>query len=83
MASRIPLLQLSALGGQVVIDETTGLQHAAWNFSEGNDRAAEWMNSQIRPRWQEVRFIDYTAADCLWDGRRPNRRSGGARLPGR
>jgi hypothetical protein len=65
LGSRAPLKKLAQNGGQVVIDETTGLQHAAWNYTEGNDRAQRWMFSQVRPDPREVRRIDFTAVDRL------------------
>ncbi|MDZ7288349.1 MAG: carbohydrate binding domain-containing protein [candidate division KSB1 bacterium] len=63
LTSRAPLLKLMAAGGQVIIDETIGLQHAAWNYAEGNNRALKWMRDQVRPETREVRLIDYTAVD--------------------
>lgn len=63
LTSRSPLQKLMAAGGQVIIDETIGLQHAAWNYTEGNNRALKWMYDQARPETREVRQIDYTAID--------------------
>ncbi|MCI0511997.1 carbohydrate binding domain-containing protein, partial [candidate division KSB1 bacterium] len=63
LTSRTPLQKLMTAGGQVIIDETTGLQHAAWNYTAGNNRALNWMYDQARPGIQEVRRIDYTALD--------------------
>ncbi len=63
LGSRSPLQKLFAAGGQVIIDETVGLQHAAWNYVEGNNRALKWMYDQVRPESREVRNIDYTATD--------------------
>lgn len=63
LLSRTPLLALLAAGGQAVIDETNGLQHAAWNYHEGNARALNWMTAQVRPDFREVRQIDFTARD--------------------
>ncbi len=63
LTSRAPLQRLIAAGGQVIIDETAGLQHAAWNYTEGNNRALKWMADQVRPDSREVRFIQYTALD--------------------
>lgn len=65
LTSRGPLQKLLAAGGQVIIDETIGLQHAAWNYTEGNNRALSWMRKQVRPDSREVRHIDYTAVDRL------------------
>jgi poly(3-hydroxybutyrate) depolymerase len=63
LTSRAPLQKLLASGGQVIIDETVGLQHAAWNYTEGNNRALKWMYDQVRPESSEIRRIDYTATD--------------------
>ena len=63
LLSRAPLQALLAAGGQVVIDETNGLQHAAWNYQEGNARALAWMTAQVRPDLKEIRHIDFTARD--------------------
>lgn len=63
LTSRSPLQKLMEAGGQVIIDETTGLQHAAWNYTEGNNRALKWMYDQVRPESREVRRIEYTATD--------------------
>ena len=63
LLSRIPLQALLAAGGQAVIDETNGLQHAAWNYHEGNARALNWMAAQVRPDFREIRQIDFTARD--------------------
>ncbi|MDM7926466.1 MAG: hypothetical protein QUS35_10665 [bacterium] len=63
LGSRAPLRMLSEAGGRVVIDETDGLQHAAWNYAEGNARAAEWSKTQARPAFRDVRHIDFTALD--------------------
>jgi hypothetical protein len=51
------------LGGMVVSDETTGLGHAAWDYVEGNARAATWAKGIARPSSREVRRVDYTAMD--------------------
>ncbi len=63
LTSRAPLQRLIAAGGQVIIDETVGLQHAAWNYTEGNNRALKWMADQVRPDNREVQHIEYTAID--------------------
>lgn len=63
LGSRAPLRMLAEAGGRVVIDETDGLQHAAWNYSEGNARAAAWSKTQARPAFRDVRHIDFTALD--------------------
>ncbi|MDD5455367.1 MAG: hypothetical protein PHW62_07770, partial [Candidatus Ratteibacteria bacterium] len=66
----IPILQdraflqnLVQFGGKIVIDETSGLGHAAWNYTEGNTRAHEFAFSQVLPDMKEVRRIHYTAMD--------------------
>jgi pimeloyl-ACP methyl ester carboxylesterase len=63
LGSRATLRKLADAGGRVVIDETNGLQHAAWNYTEGNNRAAEWSKNQVRPSSRDVRRIDFTALD--------------------
>jgi predicted esterase len=63
LSSRAPLQMLEAAGGQVVIDETNGLQHASWNYHEGNNRALKWMYDQVRPEYSQVRHIDFIARD--------------------
>ncbi|MBN1895248.1 hypothetical protein JW906_12170 [bacterium] len=63
LASRAPLRRLLEAGGRVVLDETNGLQHAAWNYADGNRRGQEWFISQVRPDFRNVRRIDYTAVD--------------------
>ncbi len=63
LTSRAPLQKLLAAGGQVIIDETNGLQHAAWNYAEGNNRAQQWSQDQVRLEIRTVRQIDYTAID--------------------
>jgi poly(3-hydroxybutyrate) depolymerase len=68
LTSRAPLQKLAEAGGRVVIDETNGLQHAAWNYAEGNRRAAEWSKSQVRPSSRDVRRIDFTALDRKTSG---------------
>lgn len=63
LASRAPLLKLLNAGGRVIMDETNGLQHAAWNYVDGNRRGQEWFVGQVRSDFREVRRIDYTAVD--------------------
>jgi pimeloyl-ACP methyl ester carboxylesterase len=63
LASRGPLRKLLNAGGQVVMDETNGLQHASWNYADGNRRGQEWFINQVRPDFRSVRRIDYTAVD--------------------
>jgi pimeloyl-ACP methyl ester carboxylesterase len=63
LASRLPLRKLMDAGGRVVTDETNGLQHAAWNYADGNRRGQEWFINQVRPDFRAVRSIDYTAVD--------------------
>lgn len=61
--ARGPLARLRALGGQAILDETTGLGHAAWDYAEGNARGAAWVTRQVRPASRSIRHIDYTALD--------------------
>ena len=61
--SRVPLKALKELGGQVVIDETDGLGHQAWNYQEGNARGEAWWQDYRAPEFKDVRRIDYTATD--------------------
>jgi|GEM_PF-551422 dienelactone hydrolase len=63
LASRAPLRKLLEAGGRVVLDETNGLQHAAWNYADGNRRGQEWFIGQLRPDFRDVHSIDYTAVD--------------------
>jgi pimeloyl-ACP methyl ester carboxylesterase len=63
LQDRAPVRNLIQFGGKAVIDETTGLGHAAWSYSEGNTRAAEFAFSHILPDMKEVRRIHYTAMD--------------------
>ncbi len=65
---RGPVLRLRELGGMVVVDETTGLGHAAWDFAEGNARGNEWVIRQVARPAKEVRSIDYTATDGMATG---------------
>lgn len=60
---RGPLARLRELGGQAILDETTGLGHAAWDYQEGNRRGDAWVALQVRPASRRVRRIDYTALD--------------------
>lgn len=66
--SRVPLKALKSMGGQVVIDETDGLGHAAWDYHEGSARADEWYKDYIAPDSKSVRSIDYTATDGIARG---------------
>jgi predicted esterase len=63
LGSRAPLKRLMKAGGQVIIDETNGLQHAAWNYTEGNNRALQWMYHQVHPENRDIRMLEYTAVD--------------------
>ncbi len=63
LQERGPLARLRELGGQVILDETNGYGHAAWDYKEGNERGAAWESLQVRPASQTVRRIDYTAID--------------------
>jgi len=61
--ARGPLSKLRAMGGTATLDETTGLGHAAWNYEQGNARAAAWFPQQVRPASKGVRRLDFTALD--------------------
>lgn len=63
LLARGPMNRLRDRGGQAIFDETTGLGHAAWNYTAGNERGAAWQERQVRPASREVRHIDYTAFD--------------------
>ena len=60
---RGPLARLRELGGQAILDETTGYGHAVWDYKEGNQRGDAWVQLQVRPSSRTVRRIDYTAVD--------------------
>ena len=60
---RGPLARLRELGGQAILDETTGYGHEVWNYAEGNARGTAWEQFQVRPDSRHVRHIDYTALD--------------------
>lgn len=61
ITARGPLHTLRARGGRNIFDETNGLGHAAWDYAEGNRRAAAWGQRQVRPHSSDVLRIDYTA----------------------
>lgn len=61
--SRGPIGRLLERGGKAILDETTGLGHAAWDYTEGNKRAEAWHVQQVRPRSQDVRRLLYSALD--------------------
>ncbi len=61
---RGPLRRLREMGGQVIYDETTGLGHAAWNYTAGNARGSAWAPLQVRPASTSIRHIDYTALEA-------------------
>lgn len=63
LQDRAPMQNLIRFGGKAIIDETTGLGHAAWSYGEGNARAAEFAFSQVLPDMKEIRRIHYTAVD--------------------
>jgi hypothetical protein len=63
LLSRGPLAKLRALGGNAILDETTGYGHAVWNYEEGNARAEAWSMQQVRPASREVKRLDFTALD--------------------
>jgi hypothetical protein len=61
--ARGPIAKLRALGGNATLDETTGLGHAAWNYTEGSRRSEAWYVQQVRPASAAVRRLDFTALD--------------------
>lgn len=61
--ARGPLERLRELGGRALLDETTGLGHAAWEYQVGNARGDAWARAQVRPDSREVRRIDFTVLD--------------------
>lgn len=61
--ARGPIAKLRALGADAILDETTGLGHAAWDYHEGSARAQAWMQKQVRRPAQELRRLDFTALD--------------------
>jgi len=63
ITARGVLHTLRERGARNIFDETNGLGHAAWDYAEGNRRAAAWGAGEIRPRSQDVRRIDFTALD--------------------
>lgn len=63
ITARGPLQTLRARGGRNIFDATIGLGHAAWEYAEGNRRAAAWAQKEVRPKSQDVLRIDYTALD--------------------
>lgn len=68
VASRGPLQLLRDAGGMVVIEETTGLGHAAWTWAEGQARSTAWGERQVRPDPASVREIKYVATDGVATG---------------
>ncbi len=64
ITARGPLQALRERGGRNIFDQTTGLGHAAWDYAEGNRRAAAWGKGEVRPPSQEVLHVDYTALDA-------------------
>jgi len=63
LQDRAPIQNLIRFGGKVILDETSGLGHAAWNYNEGNTRAYEFAFSHTLPEMKDVRRIHYTAMD--------------------
>lgn len=63
ITARGPFQTLRARGGRNIFDATNGLGHAAWDYVEGNRRAAAWGQKEVRPKSQDVLRIDYTALD--------------------
>jgi len=65
ITARGPFQTLRARGGRNIFDQTTGLGHAAWDYVEGNKRAAAWGQKEVRPKSRDVLRIDYTALDSV------------------
>jgi dienelactone hydrolase len=61
--ARGPLGRLRELGGNATLDETTGLGHNAWDYTEGNQRGAAWYVKQVRPSSHDVKRLTYRAID--------------------
>lgn len=65
ITARGPFQTLRARGGRNIFDATNGLGHAAWDYAEGNKRAAAWGQKEVRPKSPDVLRIDYTALDSV------------------
>lgn len=63
--SRGPLQKLIRFGGKAIIDETSGLGHAAWDYTEGNRRATEFARNYKLPDLNQINRIHYTAMDGI------------------
>lgn len=61
--SRGPIARLRGRGGNATLDETTGLGHNAWDYTEGNRRGEAWYGEQVRPPSRDVRRLAYSALD--------------------
>jgi len=66
--SRGPLLHLHDIGGKVIIEQTTGFGHAAWEWLDGGQRSTEWGKLQVRPDPETVKTIQFTATDGIANG---------------
>lgn len=65
ITARGALHTLRERGARNIFDETNGLGHAAWDYAEGNQRAAAWGQKEVRPSSPDVLHIDYTALDSV------------------
>jgi hypothetical protein len=63
LQSRGPIGRLRELGGDAVLDETTGYGHAVWDYTEGNQRGDAWYGKHVLPASSEVKRLDFTAID--------------------
>lgn len=61
--SRGPIARLRELGGHATLDETTGLGHAAWDYTAGNERGEAWYVRQVRPASNTLKQLTFTALD--------------------
>jgi hypothetical protein len=63
LQSRGPIGRLRELGGDAVLDETTGYGHAVWDYTEGNQRGDAWYGKHVLPLSSEVKRLAFTAID--------------------
>ncbi len=63
-----PLTHLRDMGGRVIMEMTDGYKHAAWDWAEGNTRAREWEQRQLRPDSWDITHLDYSAVDGMATG---------------
>jgi hypothetical protein len=63
LQSRGPIGRLRALGGDAVLDETTGYGHAVWDYTEGNQRGDAWYGKHVLPASSSVQRLSFTAID--------------------